>query len=278
LAAQRQPEEQKRYLACLVHYQYFFYFSAMKLFRSIRFKMIQGQNISRYLAYALGEIVLVVLGILIALYINTLSGQQKREKRLDTIFGIVKSDLITDTINSTQFIEAYEQMGEGLEKSLNGFYTQAYYDTINESNYYRCSPCFSQIARFIPFYSQSKGYNLLNRVDFSTDKQSDSTAQQILHFYSYMERLNTDLLAYIAELSFENLQYLEQYPWYIDHSMLVYNPEYIAFFRNDPLYRNKIATFQTLVINNYLNFIKGHKQQATLLIEQIEAMEARSEE
>lgn len=43
----------------------------MKIFRSIRYRLFSEKGTTRYLAYALGEIVLVVIGILIALKINT---------------------------------------------------------------------------------------------------------------------------------------------------------------------------------------------------------------
>ncbi|MGB4840449.1 MAG: DUF6090 family protein, partial [Saprospiraceae bacterium] len=43
----------------------------IKLFRNIRQAMIKESKVSKYLQYAIGEIVLVVIGILIALQINT---------------------------------------------------------------------------------------------------------------------------------------------------------------------------------------------------------------
>jgi uncharacterized membrane protein YgaE (UPF0421/DUF939 family) len=43
----------------------------ISLFRKIRQSLLQQQKITQYLAYAIGEIFLVVIGILIALQINT---------------------------------------------------------------------------------------------------------------------------------------------------------------------------------------------------------------
>lgn len=50
-----------------------------KLFRSIRKKLLIENRLTRYLLYALGEIVLVVIGILIALQLNNLNDQRKQE-------------------------------------------------------------------------------------------------------------------------------------------------------------------------------------------------------
>ena len=49
----------------------------ISLFRKIRQKLLQQNRVTRYLVYALGEIVLVVIGILIALSINTWNENRK---------------------------------------------------------------------------------------------------------------------------------------------------------------------------------------------------------
>lgn len=48
----------------------------IKFFRKIRQKLLSENNFNKYLVYAIGEIVLVVIGILIALQIN--NWNQKR--------------------------------------------------------------------------------------------------------------------------------------------------------------------------------------------------------
>lgn len=49
----------------------------LKFFRQIRQKLLQENRFSKYLLYAIGEIVLVVIGILIALQINNWNEQRK---------------------------------------------------------------------------------------------------------------------------------------------------------------------------------------------------------
>ncbi len=50
----------------------------IKFFRHIRQALLQQNRITRYLIYALGEIILVVIGILIALEFNNLNEQRKQ--------------------------------------------------------------------------------------------------------------------------------------------------------------------------------------------------------
>ena len=67
-------------------------------FRKIRKKMADDNKPIKYARYAIGEIVLVVIGILIALQINTWN-EERREKRLaQTYLENLKLDLMSDKI------------------------------------------------------------------------------------------------------------------------------------------------------------------------------------
>ncbi|MFC3879777.1 DUF6090 family protein [Algoriphagus namhaensis] len=67
-------------------------------FRKIRQKLLKANTITRYIAYALGEILLVVIGILIALQVNNWNEDRKAEiaqKELLTNFMV---DLMADSV------------------------------------------------------------------------------------------------------------------------------------------------------------------------------------
>ena len=64
-----------------------------KLFRNIRKSLLNDGKTSKYLKYALGEIVLVVIGILIALQINNWNEHRKLQKEEIKILMGIKTDL-----------------------------------------------------------------------------------------------------------------------------------------------------------------------------------------
>ncbi|WP_445383654.1 DUF6090 family protein [Robiginitalea sp. IMCC43444] len=71
----------------------------IRFFRSLRQRLLTENKISKYLLYAIGEILLVVIGILIALQVNQWT---EEEKNLDTeirILSSLKKDLNTDLVN-----------------------------------------------------------------------------------------------------------------------------------------------------------------------------------
>jgi hypothetical protein len=64
----------------------------IKFFRKIRQKMLTENKFSKYLLYAIGEIILVVIGILIALQINNLNEQRKERNEEQKVLIILKEE------------------------------------------------------------------------------------------------------------------------------------------------------------------------------------------
>ena len=58
----------------------------IKFFRKIRQRLLNENRFSKYLLYAIGEIVLVVIGILIALQINNWNESRKSQEKMDNYF------------------------------------------------------------------------------------------------------------------------------------------------------------------------------------------------
>jgi uncharacterized protein (UPF0216 family) len=68
----------------------------IKFFRKIRQKLLSENKFSKYLIYAVGEIILVVIGILIALQINTWNENKKFNAIKDNNYIQLLEDLKTD--------------------------------------------------------------------------------------------------------------------------------------------------------------------------------------
>ncbi|MFZ1702740.1 MAG: DUF6090 family protein [Saprospiraceae bacterium] len=68
----------------------------IQIFRKIRLSLISEGNAGKYLKYAIGEIVLVVLGILIALQINNWNNNNQLQKLEKKYLNEIKNNLISD--------------------------------------------------------------------------------------------------------------------------------------------------------------------------------------
>tara|TARA_R110002074_G_scaffold62680_1_gene150315 strand:+ start:5514 stop:6254 length:741 start_codon:yes stop_codon:yes gene_type:complete len=107
----------------------------IKFFRKIRQKFLSENKLSKYLLYAFGEIVLVVIGILIALQVNKMSDQDTLLKKeivyLKEIEKSLSFDLENEIIGAIDYTNKQNKM-YNLYKSL----VSKYPDSISKDSIY----------------------------------------------------------------------------------------------------------------------------------------------
>jgi hypothetical protein len=114
---------------------------------------------SKYFKYAIGEIVLVIIGILIALQINNWNETRKSNKIEKEFLTNIYKDLVTDSIQFAYYNQQY--------KSIEKLHIQLYeigvnnkvLDTINETTLIRRSLYFKQL---INKDFKENAYSILN--------------------------------------------------------------------------------------------------------------------
>jgi hypothetical protein len=91
----------------------------MKVFRKIRHKLILDNKKTQYLKYALGEIILVVIGILIALQINNWNQALKDKNSLNEYLIKIKSHTSEDLEQLEELAIARKQIADLCKKARN---------------------------------------------------------------------------------------------------------------------------------------------------------------
>lgn len=89
----------------------------IKFFRRIRQKLVEEGNLKRYLIYAIGEILLVIIGILIALFINDWRNDLNAQKTESLIIESLHIEFSAGNVAIQEFIEINENIIE-TNKSL----------------------------------------------------------------------------------------------------------------------------------------------------------------
>lgn len=79
-----------------------------RIFRTIRKSLLARNRFSNYLLYALGEIVLVVIGILVALQINNWNDQRKLHNQELKYLRNIRADLVNNIAEMDSFLTARE--------------------------------------------------------------------------------------------------------------------------------------------------------------------------
>ena len=223
----------------------------------------KSKGLGRYLSYAFGEIILVVIGILIALYIKGEYEQSEKNDDLELIAYQIIDDLRRDTADVSMLIEAYEPM----EKHFLGIMAKKY--TLDSLK--ACGACPYIISSVTPFEPTQNGFIMLKewRSSFATSK--DSLIHDTKFFYAQtiptmdliVEMLKEEVKASLAD-------WRDHQAWYADWVMGARTEEMYQYMANDPYYRNKVANFYLLTYKNYLLGLSQYKAAATELADRWE--------
>src|SRR6056297_2485873 len=107
----------------------------IKFFRKIRQKMLSENKFSKYLIYAIGEIILVVIGILIALQINNWNENRlTKKKSFDFHIRLAEElETIADRleVDQNRAIQLVEYIGKSVDILEKGRLSESSMDTIN---------------------------------------------------------------------------------------------------------------------------------------------------
>jgi hypothetical protein len=82
----------------------------IKFFRKIRQELIFGNKFSKYLIYAIGEIILVIIGILLALQINNRNSERIEKNTFESNLQFVIEDLEQDKIDLLMLTKERQQV------------------------------------------------------------------------------------------------------------------------------------------------------------------------
>lgn len=90
----------------------------IKFFRRIRQKLLSENKFSKYLLYAIGEIILVVIGILIALQINNWNERRKNTAKESVLLKQINRDFRSNKIQLDSIKIAHHKAIEGCDALL----------------------------------------------------------------------------------------------------------------------------------------------------------------
>ncbi len=146
----------------------------LPFFRKIRWRLAQDNQFFKYSRYALGEIILVVIGILIALQINNWNEEKKDNERFLNNLRGMRSDLISDTLSFNNYLEFLEQSSQGKELLLQ----QESFDEFSLDSLIVLIQPFTDVNEF-----NTKTYEKIDWSAVKQDERLDSLVSAIQNYY-----------------------------------------------------------------------------------------------
>jgi hypothetical protein len=145
----------------------------IKLFRKIRQNLLTENKFSKYLLYAIGEIVLVVIGILIALNLNNRNQEKQEQLALNGYLNSIAKNIDSD-IEKAQFINRKR------EKFIDRYSIQLdYYD---KSDIKLISQNFIDVTQLDYFNPNLSGFESLKNSGYLSKLQG-SDIEELLNVY-----------------------------------------------------------------------------------------------
>ena len=229
----------------------------LHFFRQIRRKLIQDNQFYKYLKYAIGEIVLVVLGILIALYINNWNENRKSEERTKLLFTLVQKELLYNIERTNYAIDRY----------INS--DPLFYSVIKKKATYTDYQTRGELRRLITDFdpdvkAQNRAFRLLAESEGAFTSEQDTLVSLLRDLYG-LDLIKVNAKAgLINDMVSDFRQKLkDEKPWYADLIGGVgitkalnneASEDMLSYFLNDPTYLNEV---QDIISNGYGDHLKS---------------------
>lgn len=175
----------------------------IKFFRKIRQQLLSENKVNKYLLYAIGEIILVVIGILIALQINNLNEAKKTRAQEVAYLKNIKNDLEVTNAEIDQYVTSRAQRASAASSVVEHYNGKPVTDW-NEFN-----------KHTIDVYTWQRFY------------QTDNTFQELMNSGNFAiisnDSIKNELLT--VDKLYKKLKYTEDHFRY-DAEITLYEPSY----------------------------------------------------
>ena len=193
---------------------------------------------------AISELVMVVLGILLALYIDRWNEKQQIEEKFTAALKIIQEELSTDIKQTDLGFKSYIYR-DSLRSNIMGnkLIRQDYKDGVSEYD------------KIIYYYWElnihSDGFEILSKFDEEIPEQYEELFYKLKRFYS--QKVNIDEFnKNFKKVVWENVNYMFNRPWYpVDQFNGIVSEDQIDFYLHNPYYKSLIQNTMNSTVNTY---------------------------
>lgn len=194
----------------------------IKFYRKIRYNLMSENKTGRYLKYAIGEIILVVIGILIALQVNNWNQKLMEKKEAQILLKNLRNDFQNDTIQLKKHID-FTQLQEQNIDSIAILLKNAEQRDLN---------------RFIKLQSSIYNFRIFQSNQSTYDEAISSGKLMLLDNIN----LKNNILSYYREINRDNN----------DKVMTKLRDERILPYLNDNIFNTKEISYELFGTENNL--------------------------
>ena len=235
----------------------------IKIFRKIRYNLMSENRTGKYLKYAIGEILLVVIGILIALQLNNWNENRKDQNKLLDIYSLIINDFENDKQELINNLDFYNQKKSVFDKVRHDSITP---DLLDQG-----------LSRLLGDNTTT----ILNRTGVNQLRElqnKDSLTLKIIGIYDTMETEMLQVENRISNEITDHTKHLrDNYQWYaewINNIIMqdVGSKELHDYFLTSSIYKNRVISVYQQAYNNYIPMLKDLISRISELQEELNSI------
>ena len=223
----------------------------MKLFK---LKSIINNKLKRYFLYAIGELCLIVLGILVAIYINNRNDNSQYKKQIDNNILRAHSELKINIKEAQECIEKIREKDSLIYLVMN--------DSIKPEMYYNNINLAYLILYFYNLKIEDQAYQNLIALNISGNKYREELISGLKELYAINENIreaNDRMSTFVYDKSLPLLAKNTKSFGDLTYKGQV-KKDVVDFFTNSQEYKSYVSQYAIIAIKNQLrhnqNFLK----------------------
>lgn len=202
-----------------------------------------------YFFYAVGEIALVMIGILLALQVNNWNEEKKQDQASEALLTAIQKDILTDIKLLDEAMASHEERFDALKVMLSDTIEVADYDGSKGIELYRWS------STYFPIILSKDNYQyFINQVDKESEKYTP-----VIELLNQLYKQHGKELEYFRDTYLKHLQEYKKlkrdnYSWYSQpYSNNEMPNDMKEFYATDPINRNFLNDGGNYIANLYFN-------------------------
>ena len=214
----------------------------LRFFRQIRQRLLTENKFSKYMLYAIGEILLVVIGILIALQVDIWRSDREIEEQVTSIHLEIMDELKENIDQADAMIQNY-------------FLTDSLCWAVNQNNHR--SADFTDLTIADRFYAlpgsfnhfsfTQHGFEKLLQFQDSAPEKFNTVGNKLSDLSLAREPLDNYFNLMLDQGLKVNTRWSEEFEWYASAEPLNENEGFIDYVKNDYRYKGEVRIWHSLV-------------------------------
>ena len=235
----------------------------LPFFRKIRYRLAEDNQFLKYSRYAIGEIVLVVVGILIALYINNWNEQRKEREKFDLTLVEAQKELIKNIKEVRSIIKLFSNQDSILCRVLfDSLVVEEYLAEDQQDDLFNAGFWFTKAVLSSDSFHKLEQFN-------NIDERQDSILQELKDLNSRTNQYIEEVGEWMEGKIVEEYNSIKKYDWFHDWLYRRYdNDGMLNFFIGDPEYLNMV-TSNLWTIHTYVSYLSQYDAEGLIIYRRI---------